>query len=247
MILLERPRTLTLGDKLRVFGLFEGYAGLTLGFNQVTGGKMVGYAEYEPPSVKTPRPTQAPARILAHHYPKLHNYGDVSTIDWLQVLRDLGQLDVLVGGFPCQDISHAGLRAGLQTGTRSGLWYEFARAIAEVKPALVLIENVPGLRSARAGDPTEVEEDEVNDGTTEAGELEPGEGTLGVPDRRDAGPVQLRAFGAVVGDLAELGYDAEWVSVRASDVGATHRRERVFILAFADWLEDIRDPRGIIT
>lgn len=237
--------TLTLGDGLTMFGLFEGYGGLTIGLQRVLGGRLVGYAEYEPPTKKQPRPTQAPARILAHHYPHLTNYGDVSAIDWAQVLDECGRIDVLAGGFPCQDVSHAGLRAGIATGTRSGLWYEFARAIATVRPALVLIENVPGLRSARAGDPEEVTDEEPTD-AAETGRLEPDAGAVGDTDGRNAGPVQLRALGAVLGDLAELGYDTEWVSVRASDVGAPHRRERVFVLAFARELAAIDDPRGLV-
>jgi len=211
---------LQLGDDLQVVGLFEGYSGLTSGLIRVIGGKLVAYAEYEPPTKKVPRPSQAPARIMAHHYPDVPNLGDVSLIDWTPWV---GLIHVMAGGFPCQDVSHAGLRAGLSSGTRSGMWYHFARAIAETRPALVLIENVPGLRSARAGDPEEITDEET-------GDMEPGEGAVGRSER-GGGPV-LRALGAVLGDLAELGYDAEWISVRASDAGAPHRRERVFILAY---------------
>jgi DNA (cytosine-5)-methyltransferase 1 len=122
-------------------------------------------------------------------------------------------------------VSHAGLGKGLKAGTRSGLWYEFARAIAAVRPALVVIENVKGLRSAPAGLKDEwTDEDDEGDS-----ELESGPWVLGEPGRDDR-PV-LRALGAVLGDLAELGYLASWDSVRASDVGAPHRRERVFIHA----------------
>lgn len=221
--------TLHLGDDLRVVGLFEGYGGLTEGVMSVVGGQLVAVAEYEPPTRKNPYPTQAAARLLAYHHPDVPNLGDVSAIDWAPWR---GRVDLMTGGFPCQDVSHAGLRGGLHTGTRSGLWYEFARAIAETRPSLVLIENVPGLRSARAGDPNEVTDDD-DDPTRD---LESGDGMLGRPD--DGRPV-LRALGAVLGDLAELGYDAEWVSVRASDVGAPHRRERVFILAFDRTLDAI--------
>jgi DNA (cytosine-5)-methyltransferase 1 len=209
----------------RIVGLFEGYGGLTMGVQQVIGGELVAYAEWEPPKydrkndrmIESP---QAPARLLAHLHPDLPNLGDVSLVDWSPWV---GKVDVLAGGFPCQDVSHAGLRAGMAVGTRSGLWYEFARAINELRPQLVVIENVPGLRTARAGDPEEVTDEEI------AGGLEPDDGMLGEPPR-DGRPV-LRALGAVLGDLAELGFDAEWVSLRASDLGASHRRERVFIAA----------------
>lgn len=229
--------TLQLGDGIRVFGLFEGYGGLTDGLLEVTGGQLVGYSEYEPPSKKVPRPSQAPARLLAQRHPTLTNYGDVVSIDWHRVAAECSPT-VLAGGFPCQDVSVAGLGAGLHSGTRSGMWAHFAAAIAVLQPALVLIENVPGLRTARAGDP-----EEVND--EDSGDVEPDAGAVGDPNRRDARPL-LRAFGAVEGDLAELGYDTEWVSVRASDVGSPHRRERVFILAFAHWLGALEDPRGLV-
>jgi DNA (cytosine-5)-methyltransferase 1 len=188
----------------------------------VTGGRLVAVAEHAPPPAKVPKPPQAAARLLAHHYPTIPNLGDVSRIDWAPWR---GRVSGITGGFPCQDVSHAGLQAGLAVGTRSGLWYEFARAIVELQPALVVIENVTGLRSARAGDPEEVTDEE-------AGDVEPGAGGLGDAHGRDARPVQLRALGAVLGDLAELGFDAEWVSIRASDVGAAHRRERVFVMAY---------------
>lgn len=219
--------TLRLGDDIRVVGLFEGYGGLTDGIMRVTGGSLVAYAEYEPPSKKSPRPSQAAARLLAHRHPDVPNLGDVSAIDWTPWR---GRVDVMAGGFPRQDVSHAGRRSGMTAGTRSGLWAEFARAIDETQPALVVIENVPGLRSARAGDPVEVTDEEAWD-------MEPGSSGMGGSERDDR-PV-LRALGAVLGDLAELGYDGEWVSIRASDVGAPHGRERVFVLAWAPWVDDI--------
>lgn len=240
--------TLTLGDDLRAFGLFEGYGGLSRGLLDVTGGQLVGYAEYEPPTKKILKPSQGPARLMKYRYPGLTNYGDVTKIDWARVKAET-RPNMACGGFPCQDVSHAGLRAGLTVGTRSGMWYPFAKAIAVLQPALVLIENVPGLRSARAGDPEEIGDDETTDEATdewtETGSgLVTRTGSLGGSERVDR-PV-LRALGAVAGDLAELGYDSEWVSVRASDVGAPHRRERVFILAYASWLDRIVDPRGLV-
>lgn len=99
-----------------------------------------------------------------------------------------GLVDIICGGFPCQDISCVGKRAGIH-GPRSGLWKEFARVIGEVRPRRVFVENVAAL--------------------------------LG------------RGMGIVCGDLARLGYDAQWGVVSAADAGAPHLRKRIWILADA--------------
>jgi DNA (cytosine-5)-methyltransferase 1 len=98
-----------------------------------------------------------------------------------------GLVDVVSGGFPCQDISNAGRGAGI-TGARSGLWSEFARIIREVEPPFVFVENSPMLAS--------------------------------------------RGLHAVLGDLAAMGFDAEWCVLGADALGAPHHRERIWILAF---------------
>lgn len=122
--------------------------------------------------------------LLAERFPAAKQLGDISAIDWAHVERP----DIITGGFPCQDISYAGKGAGL-AGKRSGLWYEYARAIREVGPRYVIVENVRALFT--------------------------------------------RGFDAVLGTLADLGYDAEWSMYGAADVGAPHRRHRVWILAYA--------------
>ena len=81
--------------------------------------------------------------VLARHWPDTLIYNDVSGLKG----TDLPPVDVLCGGFPCQDVSSAGGRAGIKQGTRSGLWYEYARIIGEVRPRYVIIENVRGLLS----------------------------------------------------------------------------------------------------
>jgi DNA (cytosine-5)-methyltransferase 1 len=149
----------------------------------------------------------APSKILEKHFPGVPNYRDVSKVDFSQV----EQVDILTGGFPCQDLSLAGKRAGLQDGTRSGLWSEFARAIEQIRPKLVVIENVRGLLSASANNGMEYSEEDL--------------ATLN-------GRAPIRAMGAVVGDLADLGYDCKWTGVRASDAGAPHNRFRIFIVAY---------------
>src|SRR5262245_49451014 len=88
----------------------------------------------------------APSRVLAERYPGVPNHGDVTRVDWSAV----EPVSVLGGGFPCQDVSTAGARAGLKDGTRSGLWAEFARAIDVLRPDWIVIENVRGLLSANA-------------------------------------------------------------------------------------------------
>jgi DNA (cytosine-5)-methyltransferase 1 len=79
-------------------------------------------------------------RVLEKHWPKVRRYEDVRTVG-----RDhLEPVDVICGGFPCQDISSAGLRAGID-GDRSGLWREMARIVRELRPAYLIVENVADL------------------------------------------------------------------------------------------------------
>jgi len=145
--------------------------------------------------------------VLEENFPGIPNYRDVSKVDW----HSVEPVEILTGGFPCQDLSLAGKRAGLDEGTRSGLWSEFYKAITIIKPQLVVIENVRGLLSAKANSDMEY-------GSEIMDELE--------------GRPALRAMGAVLGDLAEIGYDCKWSGIRASDAGAPHQRFRVFIIAY---------------
>jgi DNA (cytosine-5)-methyltransferase 1 len=177
--------------------LFSGYGGLDLAVAEVLNAEVAWHCEWD----------DAPSKILEKHFPGVPNYRDVSKVDFSQV----EQVDILTGGFPCQDLSLAGKRAGLQDGTRSGLWSEFARAIEQIRPKLVVIENVRGLLSASANNGMEYSEEDL--------------ATLN-------GRAPIRAMGAVVGDLADLGYDCKWTGVRASDAGAPHNRFRIFIVAF---------------
>lgn len=87
-----------------------------------------------------------PSRILARHWPQAPNLGDIARIDWAAI----EPVDVIAGGTPCQDLSNAGHRAGMRPGTRSGIWEAMAHAIEEIKPHVVVWENVPGARSAAA-------------------------------------------------------------------------------------------------
>ncbi|MER6913372.1 DNA cytosine methyltransferase [Streptomyces sp. NPDC000594] len=102
----------------------------------------------------------------------------------------------------------------MSAGTRSGLWHHVARAINILRPCLVVIENVRGLLTSPAA--------------PASGELEPCPWCLG----NHAGQPAVRALGAVLGSLADLGFDARWRVLRASDIGAPHRRERIFLTAW---------------
>jgi len=188
---------LLIPENPRIGSLFSGYGGLDEGVKAVIGGEVVWHCEWD----------DAPSKILEARYPGVPNYRDVSQVDWLSVPA----VDVLTGGFPCQDVSLAGARRGLAEGTRSGLWSEFAKAIGVLRPSLVVIENVRGLLSASA-----------------SSDMEHCAWCLGDEPDEPA----LRALGAVLGDLADLGYDAEWQGVRAADAGAPHNRFRVFIVAY---------------
>ena len=95
-----------------------------------------------------------PCKVLAHHYPDVPNLGSVTEITKEQI-ESLGHIDLVVGGFPCQDLSIAGKRKGLQnedgSATRSGLFFTAMRIIEWAKPRWVVVENVPGLYSSQKG------------------------------------------------------------------------------------------------
>ena len=148
------------------------------------------------------------SKVLEHRFPEVPNLGDVTAVDWGSV----EPVDIIAGGSPCQDVSVAGGRAGMSEGTRSNLWVAMRDAISIIKPSFVVWENVRGALSAKA---------DTN--------LESCPGCVG--DTGRAREPFLRALGRVLGDLSELRYDAQWRVVSASEVGAAHRRERVFVLA----------------
>ncbi|MHB2251417.1 DNA cytosine methyltransferase [Corynebacterium aurimucosum] len=152
--------------------MFAGYSGLEMGVAQVLDAKPAWFAEID----------QAPARILAHHYPQVPNLGDVTRVDWASV----PPIDILTAGYPCQPFSLNGLRKG--TNDERHLWPDVFDAIKHLRPRIAFFENVRG---------------HVTKGLTE-----------------------------VLEDLASIGWDAQWECVRASDVGAPHHRERLFILAY---------------
>lgn len=114
---------------MKVGSLFAGIGGFDLGLERA-GFEITFQVEIDPYC----------QRVLAKHWPNVQRYGDIRAIDWATVPR----VDLLCGGFPCQDLSFAGKRAGID-GERSGLWSEYVRAIRALRPRFILVENVPGL------------------------------------------------------------------------------------------------------
>ena len=170
---------------LRVLDLFSGIGGFSLGLERTGGFETVAFCEIEP----------FPRRVLAKHWPEVPCYHDVRTLTAAQLADDGIAVDVITGGFPCQDISFAGKQRGIVEGTRSGLWSEIVRLIGELRPRYVIVENVAALLAGPSGKPG-------------------------------------GWFGRILGDLAECGYDAEWENIPASALGAPHRRERIWIVAY---------------
>lgn len=170
---------------LRELALFAGAGGGILG-GHLLGWRTVCAVEIEP----------YPATVLAKRQEEGHLqpfpiWDDICTFDgrpWR------GRVDVISGGFPCQNISVAGRGEGIE-GDRSGLWREYARIIREVRPRYVFVENSPALRT--------------------------------------------RGLTRVLSDLAEAGYDAVWTVMGADDVGAPHKRKRMWLLG------KISDPSSI--
>jgi DNA (cytosine-5)-methyltransferase 1 len=163
------------GNSLKptVGSLFAGIGGLDLGFERA-GFKSVWQVEIDPYCTK----------VLAKNFPEAERYEDVRKVG----RHNLRPVDIIVGGFPCQDISVAGKGIGIVPGSRSGLWSEMCRIISELRPKFVLVENVTALLR--------------------------------------------RGMGRVLGDLADIGYDAEWRIISALEGGGIHRRERVWIIAY---------------
>lgn len=190
--------------------LFTGYGGLDMGVAMAvdSDARVAWTSDVEP----------GPCKLAATRWPDTPNLGDITKINW----GDVEPVDIICGGSPCQDLSLAGKRAGMATGTRSGLWESMADAVETIRPRLVVWENVQGALSARAYSPVEQEP-----------------AMLGTRTNRPA----LRAAGRVAGDLASIGYSTAWRVVRASEAGAPHQRARFFLIGYPDgqpW--DMRRP-----
>ena len=161
---------------MQVLDLFSGIGGFSLGLERA-GMQTVAFCEIDPFC----------RQVLAKNWPEVPCYEDVTALTGELVRRDVGGVDVIAFGFPCQDVSVAGTGKGLE-GDRSGLWREGWRLIGELRPRYAIIENVAALTG--------------------------------------------RGLDQVLGDLAAIGYDAEWHCIPAASVGAPHIRDRIWIVAY---------------
>jgi site-specific DNA-cytosine methylase len=208
---------------LKVGSLFAGIGGLEYGLEKAGGFKTVWQVEIDPFCQK----------VLEKHWKDTTIYGDITKVDF----RTVEHVDVLCGGFPCQDLSVAGKRAGIIEGKRSRLWEEFARAISEIRPRIAIVENVPGLvgwfdifaRPTPSDDGISINGSKIRKGSGWSPEIAV---RIGEVFRVEA--EQRQGIAKVIGDFSKIGYDAEWFTLRASDFGAPHRRERVFIVAHSN-------------
>jgi DNA (cytosine-5)-methyltransferase 1 len=163
---------------LKVLDLFSGIGGFSLGLERTGGFETVAFCEIEP----------FPRRVLAKHWPEVPCYEDVCALTSDRLRASGIAIDLICGGFPCQDISESNIKGRGLAGARSGLWSEYARLIRELRPSFAVVENVSNLLD--------------------------------------------RGFGTVLGDLASCGYDAEWRCIPASELGAPHDRDRVWLVAY---------------
>jgi DNA (cytosine-5)-methyltransferase 1 len=168
---------------MKVLDLFSGIGGFSLGLERA-GMETVAFCEIE----------EYPRKVLAKHWPDVPIYNDVRELTNERLRADgITGIDVICGGFPCQDISTAGNQAGIGEGTRSGLWSECARLLGDIRPRYAIFENVTALLSGDSG----------------------------------------RWFEQVLWDISQVGYDAEWHCIPASELGAHHHRDRVWIVAYS--------------
>jgi len=167
---------------LTVLDLFSGIGGFSLGLSQTGGFRTVAFCEIE----------KFPQKVLAKHWPGVPIYEDVKELTAERLIRDgIPAIDVITGGFPCQDISVAGNQKGIGEGTRSGLWSECARLVGEIRPRYAIFENVTALLSGESG----------------------------------------KWFERVLWDIFQIGgYVVEWHCIPASQLGAHHHRDRVWII-----------------
>lgn len=124
---------------MKMLDLFSGIGGFSYGMESSGLAETVGFCEIDPFC----------REVLKKHWPGVWIHDDITTLTGQLVLDKAGPVDLLCGGFPCQDISCAGKGAGLK-GSRSGLWWELFRLIRELRPRWLCIENVPALRTRGA-------------------------------------------------------------------------------------------------
>lgn len=163
---------------MRCLDLFSGIGGFSLGL-EAAGYETAAFCEVEPYARK----------ILKKHWPEIPIYEDIRKLTADRLAADGIGIDVICGGFPCQDISTSGHQKGID-GEKSGLWGEMCRLVRELRPQYVIVENVSALL--------------------------------------------YNGLSRVLGDLAAIGYDAEWHCIPASAVGYDHGRDRIWIVAYPE-------------
>lgn len=175
-----------------VVSLFDGIGGFCRAFESV-GARVVATVEIDKPA----------AAVSARHFPRAAQFSDVTEVsaDDLRSAGFVSDRGIVTAGWPCQDFSVAGRRAGLD-GARSGLWWQVVRILADLRPRWFLGENVPGLLSS------------VCAPECEGGCMETHGG----------------AMGAVLGSLGQLGYGVAYRVLDAQHFGVPQRRNRVFIV-----------------
>ena len=185
-----------LSKKLNGLDLFSGIGGISYALQDWV--RSIAYCEIEPycQSVLL-------SRMQEGDLSKAPIWDDVRTLPY----DELPGIDIIYGGFPCQDISVAGAGKGLE-GERSGLFFEIMRLAKEIEPKFIFLENVAALRT--------------------------------------------RGLETVLRELTKAGYDCRWTMLRASEVGAIHKRERIFILAYTRseriqgfWKKEVQRKCGI--
>ncbi len=126
---------------MNVLDLFSGIGGFSLGFEKA-GFKTAAFCEID----------KFCQKVLNKHWPGVPIYNDVSKLTKKQLTQDgVDEIDIITGGFPCQDLSVAGKQKGINNGERSGLWWEMRRIISEVRPRFAIMENVPNFISGEGG------------------------------------------------------------------------------------------------
>lgn len=124
---------------MRYVSLFSGIEAASCAWDGL-GWEAVAFSEIEP----------FPCEVLAQRYPDVPNLGDIERIDWSDFIGKHGEVDLVVGGSPCQSFSVAGKREGLSGA--SGLMWEYIRAVRELRPRWLVWENVPGALSSEGGE-----------------------------------------------------------------------------------------------
>jgi len=125
-----------MSGRLKLLDLFSGIGGFSLGLERTGGFETVAFCEIDPFC----------RRVLAKHWPEVPCYDDITTLTGERLAADGITVDAICGGFPCQDLSIAGKGAGLE-GERSGLWFDYARILGDVRPRIAIVENVSALLS----------------------------------------------------------------------------------------------------